>query len=152
MEEEIENDSSLAYAEINQILNLLDDKYVNKIPIKVREFFETEKNKEYKPNISIDKPLYEQNIQRETISLLTLLQISYWCESQEEKEEILKELAENDVIKEKELREKYNTDNIFKKKENNIEDIQKEAKSLIAYKEPNIIRKILDKIKKLFKR
>ncbi len=47
--------------------------------------------------------------------MIALLHINYWCESKEEKEE-LNQIFENNFVKnEREKREKYNSDNIFKK-------------------------------------
>ena len=132
------------------ILELLEDEYVNRIPAQVREFFKKEKNKEYILNIRSDIGLDGQKIKAETISLLTLLQINYLCDSEEERKEILKELQENDRLKEEELREKYNPDNIFKNRNNKLE--KEENVAMVEYKEPSFIRRILDRIKILFKR
>ncbi len=144
------NETELAYAEVDAILELLEDEYVNRIPAQVREFFKKEKNKEYILNIRSDIGLDGQKIKAETISLLTLLQINYLCDSEEERKEILKELQENDRLKEEELREKYNPDNIFKNRNNKLE--KEENVAMVEYKEPSFIRRILDRIKILFKR
>lgn len=144
------NETELAYAEVDAILELLEDEYVNRIPAQVREFFKKEKNKEYILNIRSDIGLDGQKIKAETISLLTLLQINYLCDSEEERKEILKELQENDRQKEEELREKYNPDNIFKNRNNKLE--KEENVAMVEYKEPSFIRRILDRIKILFKR
>ena len=144
------NETELAYAEVDAILELLEDEYVNRIPAQVREFFKKEKNKEYSLNIRSDIGLDGQKIKAETISLLTLLQINYLCDSEEERKEILKELQENDRLKEEELREKYNPDNIFKNRNNKLE--KEENVAMVEYKEPSFIRRILDRIKILFKR
>ena len=144
------NETELAYAEVDAILELLEDEYVNRIPAQVREFFKKEKNKEYILNIRSDIGLDGQKIKAETISLLTLLQINYLCDSEEERKEILKELQENDRLKEEESREKYNPDNIFKNRINKLE--KEENVAMVEYKEPSFIRRILDRIKILFKR
>ena len=144
------NETELAYAEVDAILELLEDEYVNRIPAQVREFFKKEKNKEYILNIRSDIGLDWQKIKAETISLLTLLQINYLCDSEEERKEILKELQENDRLKEEESREKYNPDNIFKNRNNKLE--KEENVAMVEYKEPSFIRRILDRIKILFKR
>ena len=99
------NETELAYAEVDAILELLEDEYVNRIPAQVREFFKKEKNKEYILNIRSDIGLDGQKIKAETISLLTLLQINYLCDSEEERKEILKELQENDRLNKDEAEE-----------------------------------------------
>ena len=147
-------DNMLAYAEVDEILNLLEDEYANKIPEKVRNFFKEEKMQDYKPEINVEIPLTEQNLKRETMVILAILNLNYWCESEEEKEEFRKGLAENEKEK-KELEEKYNPDNLFKnKKYNNIENTEEttENVSLVEYKKPSLLKKILEKITGFFKR
>lgn len=91
---------------------------------------------------------------RETICLLTILDINYWCETEEEKQLILNKLKDNDRIKEEELKERYNPDNIFKRKdkENENININPENVALIEYKEKSIFKKILNKIIKFLRR
>lgn len=144
----MEKESQLAYAEVDAILNMLETEAVEKIPLKVREFFKNEKDKNYIPKIS--ENFYDiDNIElmRETICLLTILDINYWCETEEEKQFILNKLKENDKIKEEELREKYNPDNIFK----NRNDTQ-EIVAIVQYKEPSFLRKLFKKIKGMLRR
>jgi len=147
----MENDE-LAYAEVDEILNYIDDDYVKRIPLKIREFFKEERNKEYNPIIDINKSLEEQNLKRSTIVILAILNMNYWCDTDEEKREIIQSWAENEEKEEAELREKYNPDNIFKKKEKIQEENKEIITDLVQYKEPNIFKKILNKIKSLFKR
>ena len=78
-------ENMLAYAEIDEILNLLEDDYRERVPKKVRDFFKEEKIKDYHPEIDIEKPLIEQNLKRETMVLLAILNLNYWCENEEEK-------------------------------------------------------------------
>lgn len=136
-------ENMLAYAEIDEILNLLEDDYREMVPKKVRDFFKEEKMKDYHPEIDIEKPLIEQNLKRETMVLLAILNLNYWCENEEEKQSFLNELNKN------ELEEKYNPDNLFKKKQD--ESIQNNLQ-IIEYKKPNFIQRLLTKIKKFFKR
>ena len=141
-------ENMLAYAEIDEILNLLEDDYRERVPKKVRDFFKEEKIKDYHPEIDIEKPLIEQNLIRETMVLLAILNLNYWCENEEEKQRFLNELDKNEEEK-KELEEKYNPDNLFKKKqdestENNLQ--------IVEYKKPNFIQILLTKIKKILKR
>ena len=145
-------DDMIAYAEVDAILNVLEDEYAEKIPEKVKKFFAEEKIKDYEPVIDVNVPLTEQNLKRETMVLLAILNLNYWCESENEKQEFLNELAHNENEK-KELEEKYNPDNIFKKKQplKNEENIQENMK-MIEYKEKTLIRKILDRIMLFFKK
>lgn len=150
----MEKNTLKAYSEVDAILDMLETEAVEKIPLKVREFFKREKDKNYIPKISEDfSELDNMELMRETICLLTILDINYWCETEEEKQLILNKLKDNDRIKEEELREKYNPDNIFKSKnklDNSI--INNESVELIEYKERSIIKRILDKILRFLKK
>ena len=144
----MENELLKAYAEVDMILSFMDSKYIEKIPNKMRELFKNEKKQDYFPDIKPHIPLDEQNLQRKTFVILAMLNLNYWCEDENEKQELIKIYANNDIKKEEELREKYNPDNIFKKKEEKIET----TTALIEYKEENFLKKILNKIMSFFKR
>ncbi len=148
-------DNMIAYAEIDEILNLLEDKYREKVPEKVRTFFKEEKMFDYKPTIDVNTPLIQQNLKRETIVLLAILNINYWCENEEEKQFFLNELAKNEDEKKK-LEEKYNPDNLFKNKNNNDVSTDKIVEpqniSMVEYKKQGIFKRILDKITRFFKK
>lgn len=140
-----------AYAEVDEILSLMENTYIEKIPSKIREIFKDERQKDYNPIIKTDIPLDEQNLQRKTFAILAILNLNYWCEDENEKQELIKIYAENNRKKEEELREKYNPDNIFKKEEPN-KQTKNDNTALIEYDEENFIKKILKKIMQFFKK
>ena len=146
------DNSSLAYSEVCTILNMLEDEYKERVPKNVMDFFGEERDKEYNPIIDVNIPLEKQNLKRKTLVLLAILNLNYWCDSEEEKQEILDSFAKNEELKrlkEKELTENYNINNLFNKIENTE---NKTEVSLIEYKEQNFIQKIISKIKSLFRR
>lgn len=140
------------YSEIITVLNHMETKYQDKIPKKLISFFEKNSSKEYKFNIDLDVPFKEQKLKDKTIVLLAILNLNYWCETEEEKQELIKLYTENEQKYQKELREKYNPDNIFKKRneENRIEENNIQNENVLAeYKEP-IFRRFINKIKNIF--
>ena len=67
-----------------------------------------------------------------------MFHLNYWCNSQEEKEELKELFKENEIKYQAEVREKYNPDNIFKKTDTNtnIETYENDTNTaLIEYKE-----------------
>ena len=140
-----------AYAEIDEILEYLPDEYVNKIPVKLREFYKKAKDKEYVSKIDPYKTLDNQDMKHTTKVLLTIIYREYWC-NKEEKAELDKILIENDRKHEAEIREKYNPDNIFKKIEK-TEEIEKiEETALENYENKTWYKKAIDFISGLFKK
>ena len=141
-----------AYVEVIEILNHMDKKYVEKIPQKLKEFFENNCSKEYEFNLNPDKPLAEQNLKSKTLAVLGMLNVNYWCESEAEKQKLLAQYYEEERLYQEELREKYNPDNIFKNhnpEKSTEENIVKEEVAMVEYKE-SILKKFINKIKSIF--
>lgn len=139
-----------AITEINKIFSYLPIEYVEKIPIKLRKFFKDIESKEYIPNIDPYKQLDEQDIKPKTKTLLTIIYRNYWCNEQE-RAELDKKLIENDKKYEEELREKYNPDDIFKKREKTSTTVQ-ETNLPMEIKKESFVKKLINYIKCLLKR
>ena len=150
----MENNLLKAYSEVDKILSFMEIRYVEKVPKKMREMFKNEKLQDYEPNIDKNIPLEEQQLERKTLAILAMLNLNYWCENEEEKEELIRAYSINDKNRNEELREKYNPDNIFKNKnkEREVEQITEEITAIAEYKKENFIKKLLNKIKRLFTR
>ena len=134
---EIDIQTKQAYSEIDEFLSLLDEKTRNEVPSKLREFFKKEKDNNYHKGINPNIPIKEQNLKNETLALIALLNLQYWCKDENEKERLKQVYANNENQYQEELREKYNPDNIFKKNNNQkqVEDKIEEPKQLVEYKE-----------------
>lgn len=141
------------YSEVYSILNMLGENYITKIPSKLYQMIKEEKSNEYNPQYDFSIALEQQNIKKEALSMIALFHLNYWCNSQEEKQELKELFKENEIKYQAELREKYNPDNIFKNRNHstqNEENIENEPVALIEYKE-NIFKKIINKILEFFK-
>lgn len=141
-----------AYSEVYEILQLLDDEFVDKVPKKFMEFIEKEKDNDYIPNIKPNVSLEEQELLEDTINILAMLKLDYWCENEAEKQELLDILNKNEIEYQQELREKYNPDNLFKNKNKSYYENVKEEKSLVIKAKKNFIIMLFEKIKMMFKK
>ena len=150
----MENNLSKAYTEVLLILSYMEQKYIDMIPKKLLELFNEEKDKNYQPNINPNISLAEQNLQRKALALLAMLNLNYWCVDENERKDLLKMYSENDKKIEAEMRERYNPDNLFKKREKveQKDEAKEECTKIIEYKEQNIFKKILNRIMKFFKK
>lgn len=144
----MDRETMLAYSEVNEVLNLLEDECLSKIPQKFRDFVFEMRDEEYKPILSAEKSLLEQNVSEEAMIILATIYLSFLCDSEEEKQELLKDFAKNEKEKQ-EFEEKYNPDNLFKKK-NKQEEQKNEEIQMVEYKDKNFIQKIISKIIGLF--
>lgn len=146
----MENTENVIYSEVYSLIKLLGYDYESLLPDKVKETIEIKRDKNYNPQYSMDIPLEKQNIHSDSMAILANIQYNYWCRTPEEKQEFLKELKQNDIDRENKIREMYNPDNIFKKKnENKIESNQEEV-ALVEVKEKTFINKIIEFFNKLF--
>lgn len=142
-----------AYTEIDNFIELLDEYNRNKVPKKLREFFKKEKDNTYTKTINPNIPINEQNLKEETLALIAVLNLQYWCEDEKEKQRLKKIYSDNEMKHQEKLREMYNPDDVFKSKkkqelsENEIpsEEIQENV-AMVEYKRKNLI----DKIKRFF--
>lgn len=143
-----------AYAEVDKILSLMDAKYVAEIPEKLRKIFKEKKDQKYNKEIVAYKPLENQNLNRETLSILAVLNYKYWCKDENKKKELMEQYVENERKYQEELKEKFDPDDLFNIKESdeNINGEQVENLSMIEVKpEQGIFRKIKNWIMNIFK-
>ena len=132
-----------AYSELDTFIELLDECSKNKIPQKLRKFFKMEKDRTYIKNINPNIPIKEQNLKEETLALIAMLNLQYWCEDENEKEKLKNIYNENEIRHQEELKEKYNPDNLFKNKiKTNVEGIEQEQTDMVQYRKENIFSKI----------
>ena len=137
-----------ALAEVDEIISMMQIEDANKIPNSFKNFVKDKKSDSYNPSLKKDIPLYKQKLKRDTFVLCSLIYRSYLCELEERQKLDEKDKKELEKI-EQELREKYNSDNLFKN--NKMEEKQEKQKienvQMIEYKEENIFQRVCNKIK-----
>ena len=136
--------NSYAYAETLDVLDNMSEIYVNKIPIKLIQYFKDNASKEYEKHIVSYKPLKTQNLDRETLAILAMLNIKYWAKNEEHKKYLLRR-SKN--IKKSEIQ--YNDDIFASKKQETETDLQL---AIIDAKKETIFTKIINWIKRLKER
>ena len=140
--QKMEDNYSKAYKEIVEILKYVPEESVNKIPKEMRDMFEAEQLKTYNFQIDTEKPFEEQELLEETKAILANIFRDYWATDYQKARIIEKENQDREEW-ERQKREKYNPDDIFKnKKEYNYEKVQENA-AMVEYKE-SILRKIFN--------
>lgn len=146
----MEKFNAKAVSEVIEILNHTDKEIVEKIPQNFIEFLFENADKDYIPNIDFYDENWEKSIQEDTKAILALLYRDYIV-SKDEKIKLLKEEQEEKLKQERELREKYNPDNIFKKK-NVDKNMQIDNVQLIEIQETSWFKRTLNKILDFFGR
>ena len=141
-----------AYTEVNCLLEYLPQSYIDKLPKKLIELIKDQSDEQYNIDIDTNKSLLEQNFYKKTKDLIAVIKYNYWS-TDEEKQKLKNLFYENENKYQKELLEKYNPNDIFKKKENkiNITETTENNLQMVEYKE-NLFRRILNKIKDIFRK
>lgn len=145
--EQSKKNSKEAYVEVVEILKHMEPKYVEKIPVKLRIFFQKNASKEYKFKLDKTIPFEEQKLKDSTINILAMLNYNYWCEDEEHKRYLLNKYNQNEIRYQEMLIEKYSTDNLFNreyKSKTNINNVPQK------YEEIKWYQKILEYFKQLF--
>ena len=138
---------SEAAVEVLGIIETLEEEEKNKIPEEIINFLEENKSKEYNPDIDYYADVEDLKLKEKTKQILAGIYRDYLC-NEEEKQEYIKKLRENEIEYQEKLRKEYNTDNLFKK--NNQENNKETTMSLVVKKE-NLFSRIINKIKNFFK-
>lgn len=140
-----------AYTEIDNFIELLDEYNRNKVPKKLREYFKKEKDDTYTKTINPNMSIKEQNLKEETLALIAVLNLQYWCEDENEKQRLRKIYSDNEIKHQEKLREMYNPDDVFKRKDREINyelNNTTDELSIVEYKE-SVLKRIIGKIKKI---
>ena len=154
----MENEKRRAYSEIVEILKKVDEERLEKIPFEVVEMIKNNSDPTYRPEISTEKELEEQNLQEETYSILAWIATKYWGEKLEEiveteeiQEDVKKEIKEKTEEKENIVRNAavYNDMDPEAMGENRLESYLNLPATV---KSVNIYQKIKSKIIALLKR
>lgn len=116
--------NNYAYSETLEILENMDEIYIDKIPSKIIKFLKDNSDSNYEKHIIPFMDLKTQNLDEKTLAILAMLDKKYWSNTKkEEKSEI-----------------KYN-DDIFKKKKEKITNT--EEWRMVEKKKDNIFTNII---------
>lgn len=133
--------------EVDEILSYLSEEDLKKIPENVRKTIKQNKDKNYIWVYDETKKLKEQNLNRDTIIILSYLNMEYLLNEQQKK--AIQQIHEQNEIKFEEKKiEKYPVNDLFKKNYYQ-KDIDKQEKLIVEYKE-SFFTKMMNKIKKFF--
>ena len=136
--------------QICEIINYIEPNLKSRIPQKFITYCEDNKSKNYNWNIDKNLPLEKQELLPTTKEILTVLYLEFICTDMQ-KNELEKILNENEIKYQKELKEKYSYDSLFKNKQKKLEN-EKEEKENISVPACNesFLERIINKFKLFF--
>ena len=81
-------DKKHIYSEVYAVLTTLGDNYLRKTPEEFLDFIVNNRDQNYDIKIEESVSLEEQNLSEETIAIIAMLKLDYWCENDGEKAEL----------------------------------------------------------------
>lgn len=140
-----------AYAEVDNFIECLDSYDKNKVPESIRKYFKKEKSKTYNKIIDVNQPIKDQNLKDETLAIIAMLNLKYWCDDEEEKKRLMTIYSENEKRYQNELKEKYDIEKIFEER-NNKKLANYQEKNVPEIKKESFWDKLKNMILKMFKK
>lgn len=147
-----------AYTEVLDILRYISKEDYEKIPKSKIKVFEENSNKNYSFKYDVDKTLEEQNVSEIAKLIIAILCRDYWT-TNEQRYIIIKKQREAREEQERQIRERIEQNRQIKEDSLKVIDVSSDldldldysrGTNLEIYKEENIFKRIIIKIKEIF--
>ena len=147
-----------AYTEVLDILKYISKEDYEKIPKSKIKVFEENSNKNYSFKYDVDKTLEEQNISEIAKMIIAILCRDYWT-TNEQRYIIIKKQREAREEQERQIRERIEQNRQIKEDSLKVIDVSSDldldldysrGTNLEIYKEENIFKRIISKIREIF--
>lgn len=144
----------IAYAEVLTIISHMEIKYKEMIPQKLLAHMEKNQEQGYNFKIDFSIPLKENTFSEKTLPLLAMINLNYWCETEQERQAQLAIHKANDKEYLEQQKDKYDLSKLVKKEEvvEVIEETDTQPFLWLEVPEDNWFERLLYKIKCFFKR
>ena len=93
--------------QVLEVLSHMEEKYQYMVPERLMDLLKQNMSHTYHFEIDMSIPLWEQNLDEETLSMLALINLNYWCKDEAHKQDLLRQYAENDRKYSEEKRLEY---------------------------------------------
>lgn len=139
-----------ACKEVIEILSYISKEEYNKIPQEIIKVLENDKDDDYNFKYDPNKTLDEQNISKQAKTIIAIFYRDYWAsEYQRKKIKEYEKLLYEKIEKEK--KDKYNSNEIFKI-DNHIKENDRKNEIVLVDNNESLFKKILNRIKNFFTR
>ncbi len=151
----MEDNYNKAFKEVVEILKHVPEESVLKIPQDMRDMFEDEMDKEYNFEIKDNVEFEDLELLDETKAILSNIFRDYWATPYQKERILAKEQYDRQKADE-EKQKKYNKDDLFKKRNNATDNLEKIEDSNnenlpIEVKKEKFYHKLINFIRKIFK-
>ncbi len=130
------------FSEVYALLDALGDEYIHKLPYKLYQMIDNNRDVSYTPVYDTSSLLSGDGISRESLSMIALFHLNYWCETEEEKKDLQDLFERNEEINKQKRKENNSLQSVLEKnkiEENAIpknEPMQAQTESSMSNQEP----------------
>ena len=101
--------------------------------------------------IDVNQPIKNQNLMDETLAIIAMLNLKYWCDDEEEKKRLINIYLENERKIHDELKEKYDIERVFKER-NSKKEVNFQSEGVPDIKREGFFSELKNRILKFFKK
>lgn len=104
--------NNYAYSEVLDVIDNMEERYKEMLPEKLIQFLNENANSEYQKYVIPNIPLSKQNISKDAITILAMINLKYWVKDEKHKSELIEKYKiNNNDISNKELKNIFESDN-----------------------------------------
>ena len=145
--------NNYAYSEVLDVIDNMEEKYKDLLPEKLIQFLNEIENFEYQkhviPNISLSK----QNISKDAITILAIINLKYWVKDENHKAELIEKYKmNNNEISNEELKNIFESDNSENNNTTTNEPLKNDVNKSIVVKEYSFMERIKNWFLKVIKK
>lgn len=104
--------NNYAYSEVLDVIDNMEVKYKELLSKKLIQFLNENANSEYQKHVTPNISLSEQNISKNAITILAMINLKYWVKGEKHKAELIEKYKmNNNEISNEELKNIFESDN-----------------------------------------
>ena len=145
--------NNYAYSEVLDVIDNMEVKYKELLPQKLIQFLNENANSEYQKHVIPNIPLSKQNISKDAITILAMINLKYWVKDEKHKAELIEKYKmNNNEISNEELKNIFESDNSENNNKTRNESLKNDVNKSIVVKEYSFMERIKNWFLKVIKK
>ena len=135
--------NNYAYSEVLDVIDNMEEKYKELLPEKLIHFLNENENSEYQKHVIPNIPLSKQNISKDAITILAMINLKYWVKDEKHKADLMEKYKmNNNEISNEELKNIFESDNSQNNSTTANESLKNDVNKSLIEKEYSFMERI----------
>ena len=145
--------NNYAYSEVLDVIDNMEEKYKELLPEKLIHFLNENENSEYQKHVIPNIPLSKQNISKDAITILAMINLKYWVKDEKHKADLMEKYkTNNNEISNEELKNIFESDNSQNNSTTANESLKNDVNKSLIEKEYSFMERIKNWFLKFIKK